>query len=72
MSSKTETQYQHLEPRPGSNYRPASWFRAMCRFSLARATGPAPVPSRMPIGSDPRSGRQSLGTGSSAPGSSWR
>jgi uncharacterized protein (DUF433 family) len=21
MTSKTETQYQHLEPRPGSNYR---------------------------------------------------
>jgi uncharacterized protein (DUF433 family) len=21
MSTKTETQYQHLEPRPGSNYR---------------------------------------------------
>ena len=22
MTTKTETQYQHLEPRPGSNYRP--------------------------------------------------
>jgi hypothetical protein len=21
MTGKTETQYQHLEPRPGSNYR---------------------------------------------------
>ena len=21
MATKTETQYQHLEPRPGSNYR---------------------------------------------------
>ena len=53
MTTKTPTQYQHLEPRPGSNYR--QLFLKGRRIRAAVVTRPSMVPI-------PELPRNSLGT----------
>ena len=52
MTTKTPTQYQHLEPRPGSNYR---------QLFLKRRRNRAAVVDEAIHGPDPRTPKNPLG-----------
>jgi hypothetical protein len=48
MTTKTETQYQHLEPRPGSNYRQLFLKGRRIRTAVVEESIHGPDPRTLP------------------------